>query len=334
MNPYPSVSVIIPTYNRAYILEKSIDSVMSQTFTDYELIVLDDGSTDSTPQLVQSIRESHKPGVERIRYIRQAQQGKSVALNLAVRIANGEWIAFLDSDDIWSPDKLELQMQALRQFEGCDACFTDAQYTNNPELDITAFRRAGRKHEAEVGVLLNALDFVSTEPHGIHIQTLVMRASRVREVGGFDPHLAVLEDHDFVFRTAFALGRICYVNLPLVEIDRTANRAVGLIELLAKNEIRLEQQEYVYEKWLRISGLDPVVRKKIHGYLRAVYSGWANWHLERRQYYQARHAMAAAAHYEFTATMAIKWALISAAPELTRRYLLRRDLHTADALSS
>lgn len=334
MTTCPTISVIIPTYNRGYILEKSISSVLEQTCTDYELIVVDDGSTDETPELVQSIVQSGRPGAERIRYITQAQQGKSAALNHGVRIANGEWISFLDSDDSWSPDKLELQMQALRRFEGSDVCFTDAQYTNNPDLDITAFRRAGRQHEADVGILQNALDFVSREPHGIHEQTVIVRASRLREMDAFDSRIRVLEDHDFIFRLAYHVKSFCFVNRSLVGIDRTPVRSIGLIDLFRKAEVRLRDQQYIYEKWLRIGGLDPTIRKRIHKYLRAVYSGWANWHLEKRQYHQARHAIAAAAHYEFTATMAIKWVLITAAPGLTRRYLLRRDLHAAEVLNS
>ncbi len=225
-------------------------------------------------------------------------------------------------------------MRTLQCFEGCDACFTDAQYTNNPKLDITAFRRAGRHHEAEVGILSDALDFVSTEPHGIHEQTVVVRARRLREMDAFDSRIRVLEDHDFMFRLAYHIKSFCFVNQPLVEIDRTPVRSIGLIDLFRKDEVRLRDQQYIYEKWLRIGGLDPAIRKRIHKYLRAVYSGWANWHLEKRQYYQARDAMAAAARYEFTPTMAVKWALVSVAPGLTRRYLLRRDQNTSDALSS
>ena len=299
--------------------------MLAQTCKDYELIVIDDGSIDQTPQLIQSILEGGRPGTDRIRYVGQEQQGKSAALNHGVGIAAGEWIAFLDSDDIWLTNKLELQLRALQQFANCDACFTDAQYTNNPQLDITAFRRAGRRHEGVLGIVPDALEFVINEPHGIHIQTVVVRASRMREVGGFDRHLRVLEDHDFVFRMARALTQFCYVNRPLVEIDRTANRQVGLIELLARNEIRLEQQQYMYEKWLRIEGLDRAVRKTIHKYLRAVYSGWANWHLEQRDYDQAREAMGAAIHYQFTAKMGLKWALTTIAPGLTRHYLLQRE---------
>src|SRR5581483_10473204 len=112
MNALPKVSVIIPTYNRAYTLEASINSVLAQTFTDFELIVVDDGSTDDTPQLMRRIIESGTPGSDRIRYVVQEQQGQSGAFNNGVRIASGEWIAFLDSDDIWLPTKLELQLRA------------------------------------------------------------------------------------------------------------------------------------------------------------------------------------------------------------------------------
>jgi glycosyltransferase involved in cell wall biosynthesis len=325
MSNRPKFSVIIPTHNRAYILEKSIDSVLAQTCTDYELIIVDDGSSDDTPARVRKILDSGRPCADRIRSARQDQGGKSAALNHGVRLAVGEWIAFLDSDDIWLPNKLEMQWRALQQFEDCDACFTDAQYTNNPTLDITAFRRAGRRHETAMGVISDALDFVSNEPHGIHIQTVVVRATRILEVGGFDPHLRVLEDHDFVFRLAQALTRFCYVNHPLVAIDRTADRQVGLIELLTKNEIRLEQQQYMYEKWLRMKGMDKSIQRKIHGHLRAVYSGWANWHLEQGQYAQARAAMAIAIQYQFTAVMAIKWVLTTTVPGLARHYFMRRN---------
>jgi glycosyltransferase involved in cell wall biosynthesis len=322
----PKFSIIIPSYNRAYILQKSINSLLAQTCADYELIVVDDGSSDHTPRLMRGILDSGRAGTDRIRYVRQEQQGKSAALNHGVRIATGDWIAFLDSDDIWLPSKLEWQLLALQQFGNCDACFTDARYTNNPRLNITAFRRAGRQHEGTLGIVPDALEFVINEPHGIHIQTVVVRASRMREVGGFDCHLRVLEDHDFVFRMARALTRFCYVNRPLVEIDRTANRDVGLIELLARDEIRLEQQQYMYEKWLRTEGLDMAVRRKIHKHLRAVYSGWANWHLEQREYDLAREAMVTAIQHNFTARMAMKWVLTVAAPAVTRRHLLQRNM--------
>jgi glycosyltransferase involved in cell wall biosynthesis len=321
----PQFSIIIPTYNRAYILQESINSVLMQTCTDYELIVVDDGSTDHTPQLMRSILDSGKAGRDRIRYVLQEQRGKSAALNHGVRIARGEWIAFLDSDDIWLPNKLELQLRALQEFD-CDVCFTDAQYTNNPKLNTSAFRRAGRQHEGTTGVISEALKFVIDEPHGIHEQTLVVRASRLGEMDGFDSNIRVLEDHDFVFRLANHAKRFCFVNSPLVEIDRTPIRAIGLIDLFRKSEVRLRDQQYIYEKWLTMEGLSEAVRRKIHGYLRDVYSGWANYYLEQLEYMKAREAMARAIQHEFNATTALKWVLTAVAPAVTRRYLLQRDI--------
>lgn len=328
MTATPKVSVIIPTYNRGYIIGKSINSVLEQTCTDYELIVVDDGSTDDTPELVRRIVKSGRPGTDRIRYVRQEQGGKSNALNHGLRLATGEWIAFLDSDDEWLPDKLERQSGALQLFPNCDVCFTDARYTNNPKLDTTAFLRAGRKHDSIQGVISDALSFVINEPHGIHEQTLVVRASRLRKVGGFDSNIRVLEDHDFVFRLAHHLRSFCFVNFPLVEIDRSPIRSIGLIDLLRRDEVRLRDQQYIYEKWLKLEGLDKSVRRQIHKYLRAVYSGWANWYLEQHHYERALQSMTAAIRHQWTPKAAFKWLLTRTTPGLTRRYLLQRERHT------
>ena len=106
----PTVSVIIPTYNRAHVLGRSIQSVLNQTFQDFELIIVDDGSTDDTESLVNRFRS------KKIKYIRhQVNQGGSVAPtpNTGLRLAKGDYIAFLDDDDEWMPEKLEKQMKVI-----------------------------------------------------------------------------------------------------------------------------------------------------------------------------------------------------------------------------
>jgi len=102
----PQVSVIIPTYNRAHLLSRAIKSVLNQTFQDFEIIIVDDASTDNTDRLVASFQNS------RMIYIQhERNQGSAAARNTALRQAQGEFIAFLDSDDEWLPDKLEKQMK-------------------------------------------------------------------------------------------------------------------------------------------------------------------------------------------------------------------------------
>src|SRR5271156_960674 len=103
----PKVSVIIPTYNRADKVGKTIESALAQTFTDLEVIVIDDGSSDDTGRVLSEVFG------DRIRYFAQTNQGASIARNNGIEAARGEWIAFLDSDDLWEKDKLELQLQAL-----------------------------------------------------------------------------------------------------------------------------------------------------------------------------------------------------------------------------
>ena len=102
----PQVSVIIPTYNRAHLLSRAIKSVLNQTFQDFEIIIVDDASTDDTDKLVVSFHDS------RVRYIQhEKNHGGGAVRNSAIKQAQGDYIAFLDSDDEWLPEKLEKQMK-------------------------------------------------------------------------------------------------------------------------------------------------------------------------------------------------------------------------------
>lgn len=109
MDTDPTVSVIIPTYNRAHLIPRAIQSVLSQTYRDFELIVVDDGSIDNTEEVVKSFDD------ERIRYIKhERNKGVASARNTGIKIAKGKYVAFLDSDDEWFPNKLEKHVQAFK----------------------------------------------------------------------------------------------------------------------------------------------------------------------------------------------------------------------------
>ncbi len=127
MNKTPIVSVIIPTYNRAPYVTEALDSVLAQTFTDYEIIVIDDGSTDNTKEVLQ-------PYFPQIRYFFQENQGVSAARNVGIREAKGEWLAFLDSDDVWLPKKLEIQFKDIHRYKDIDLHICNGEYIDG---DIT-----------------------------------------------------------------------------------------------------------------------------------------------------------------------------------------------------
>ena len=105
----PKVSVIIPTHNRARVIRRSVESALRQTHQDFEILIVDDGSTDETLDVVKPLLRD-----QQVRYVRhEEQKGQNAALNTGIRNSNGDYVAFLDSDDMWVPQKLELQLRAL-----------------------------------------------------------------------------------------------------------------------------------------------------------------------------------------------------------------------------
>jgi glycosyltransferase involved in cell wall biosynthesis len=321
----PKVSIVIPVFNRANLLKNAIESVLAQTYSDYELIVADDGSTDGTAELVRHYLEPAHPFHDRISYFHQQNRGKSVALNHALERAKGEWIAFLDSDDVWLPEKLDWQFQALAKFPECGACFTDCQFLNNPHMDTTAFRFFGKSFDQKLQKLPGTLKTILETPF-CSMVTLVCRAKLVQDVGGFDPHLRFTEDYDFMFRLA-TVTDYCFVNMPLVDVDRTnavERHAESSVDW-DKLDFRLRSELYRYEKWLKISeGFPSDVRKIIVGRLRGVHSAWANWYLEKEDYEKAREAMRMAAQYQLTPNLLAKWVLTLTFPHLAKRVMIKR----------
>lgn len=125
----PLISIIMPAFNAERFLEDSIQTVLNQTFTDWELLIVNDGSTDRTVNIV----EAHTKKDERVKLINQENKGVGAARNKAIRASQGEWIAFLDSDDLWNPEKLQKQMDTVNTIFGIDLVFSDGWifYENN-----------------------------------------------------------------------------------------------------------------------------------------------------------------------------------------------------------
>jgi len=317
----PRVSVIIATYNRAHLLKTAIDSVLTQTYTDYEVIVADDGSSDGTEELVRSYGD-------RVRYLYQENQGKSVMLNKALTKAAGEWIAFLDSDDYWLPEKLEWQFRSIEQFkeQNCGACFTNGQFVNNPHMDTTLFEFYGRTYEPTIGILPNPIRTFAESPAGVSVVTLLCRADLIRQIGGFDPGLRFTEDYDFVFRLSLVTN-YCYVNLPLAIVDRTVAsvRHTGVSAIWDRVDFRLDCEQRRYEKWLQLAEQLPSdVRRTILRQLRAVHSGKANLFLTKEEYEMAQRELSVAVKYQPTMNLLAKWILSRISPRIARGLVVKR----------
>jgi glycosyltransferase involved in cell wall biosynthesis len=329
----PKVTVVIPTYNRATKVRNAIESVLTQTVSDLEVIVVDDGSSDDTGKILAEIYG------DRIRYYAQPNQGVSVARNKGVEEARGEWIAFLDSDDLWEKEKLELQFKALeRMGPPCGGCYTDTRLFNHPETR-TLFQLAEKsyRHEGIMGVNKDVLRLL-VRPGGagmvVHLSSLLARADVMRKVGGFDPKLLYSQDSEFMFRLAL-LTSFCYVNRPLVWFDRSPAeiRHVGVSSNWNKTEFLLKDSQLRLEGLLRLSeGLPREIRKLVREQLGSVHSGWANWYLENGEYGKARKAMSTAAQVDLTFNIAIKWLLTWMSPQLALR-IVRHHQESSKASS-
>ena len=182
----PLVSVIIPTYNRWPMVGEAVESVLAQASKDFELIVVDDGSTDGTARELASF-------ATRLRLISQPRRGVSAARNAGVAGAQGRYIAFLDSDDVWRRDKLAIQTAFMRQNPDCEISQTE-------EIWIRGAVRVNprKKHHKPAGdIFRRSLDLCLVSPSAV-----MMTRGLFERVGGFDERFPVCEDYDLWLRIA------------------------------------------------------------------------------------------------------------------------------------
>ena len=192
----PSVSVVMPTFNRAELIVESIQSVIAQTYRDWELLVVDDGSTDDTIERIDAL------GDPRIRVLKQARIGNSAKLrNIGVEAARGDYVAFLDSDDLWDPSKLEIQIEALSSEEGA-WCYTEHHLVDARGTPMPL--RSGRFTPASGRIARQLM----ADETGASIITCVAPRMLLRQLGGFDESLVLRDDLDLMLRLAEAADAI------------------------------------------------------------------------------------------------------------------------------
>ena len=194
-----AISVIIPSYNRAHTLKRALDSVLRQTRPADEIIVVDDGSTDNTEQLIQQ-------QYPQVIYVKQTNQGVSAARNRAIETASGEWLALLDSDDEWLPNKLATQLALLEHQPGYRLIHSDEIWIRN------GVRVNQMKKHAKSGgwIFENCLPLCAISPSAAMIQRDLFA-----EVGLFDEDLPACEDYDLWLRTT-ARYPVLYCHEPLI----------------------------------------------------------------------------------------------------------------------
>lgn len=199
MEAKTQVSVIIPTYNRGWTIGEAVDSVLAQDYRDFELIVVDDGSTDNTPQVLDAYRGA-------IKVFRQENKGVSAARNRGISETSGRFIAFLDSDDLWLPQKLSRQVEFFNTTPDALICQTE-------EVWIRSGVRVNpkKRHKKPSGMIFEpSLALCLVSPSAVMI-----RRSLLEIVGNFDEALPACEDYDLWLRISCRFP-VYHIDTPLI----------------------------------------------------------------------------------------------------------------------
>lgn len=208
MKKGPLVSVVIPTYNRASTIGVTIDNVFEQTYRNFEVIVVDDGSKDDTQSTLRAYGH-------RIRVITQSNAGPAIARNHGAEVARGEIIAFQDSDDLWKPSKLERQVALLEKFgPSIPCCLCNVRMSVVNGKDLTSFDISLVHPEHNEGLWLNVPEVLATR-FLLFNQAVAIRREAFERAGGFDVTLKYLEDYDLPLRLSLE-GPWAFIKEPLV----------------------------------------------------------------------------------------------------------------------
>jgi|SRR5581483_12375434 len=276
-------SIILPTYNRAYCLTKTLDSILAQPYRPFEVIVLDDGSTDGTAGLITGRYGSD----DRVQYHYTPNSGVSAARNSAMALARGEVLVFADSDDLWKPERLPLQMAAFERFPDVELVWTD----------VTAVDASGTVlHERYTRICYPAWHeqpmqtlFQHSEPIGsgarvyvgnifatmlkgtlINMPSVAVRSRVIARVGQFDSTMATGEDYDFSLRVC-QLGKVAFIDIPTV-LYRT-----GAADQLTRESLHADQARNWFRSFERFRAANLVAPELPPLELRRILAGKYRW---------------------------------------------------------
>jgi len=266
------VSVILPTYNRAYCLSQAVDSALNQSYSPLEVVILDDGSTDGTADVVRS----RYGGDPRVIYHRRSNGGVSAARNAAMALARGEVLFFCDSDDIWHPDKVKWQMAAFAHYPHVDLVWTDVSAVDQDgrvlherysrvcydawwdapiaeifqeSLQLSALLDEPVSDHAGAGVHVGHILRTMITGTVINMPAVAVRAGVIDRIGGFDESMMTGEDYDFNLR-ACAAGAVAFIDAP------TVRYRIGAADQLTRPSLLADQARNWFRSIARITASD------------------------------------------------------------------------------
>jgi len=278
------VSVVIPTYNRAAIVTRAIDSVLVQTYPHFEIIVVDDGSTDNTSEVLNERYGG------RVRLVRQSNMGVAAARNAGVAAARYDLVAFLDSDDYWLPRKLEVQVPLMAD-EAVVLSFTN-WWRGKDSSGQDYFSKVGLSFESEPSVIDCPLRIMARmHGTGVHLSVCLCRKSAIRRVGGFDERMKIYEDTRILWRLSLE-GKFAVTSEPLaVWVDVDTNQESRLSrpgDYLYRREAAKRTFEVFVETYARAGDFPLDVQKAIRDFMAYSLANQSKFYALDKRYRMAR----------------------------------------------
>jgi glycosyltransferase involved in cell wall biosynthesis len=290
----PTVSVVIPTYNSAAFLRGAIQSVLSQTYSDFEVIVVDDGSTDNTESVAHSFGD-------RVSYVKQENKGAGAARNHGIKRSQGKYVAFLDSDDLWLPGKLTEQIPLLDRESKIGLVYSDWAVVPEQGEAEPSYLRNRPAASGHVFDELIQCGFILTSG-------TVVRRSCLDDVGYFDETLSIAQDYDLWLRICYR-WKVALVNKPLV-IKR--NRDGNLSSNLPKTGA---ERILLFEKVLqKFSDIAPRSRCLVRRQLALNYWDMGYHYFERMSLKEARKNFMSSLSHDWTNGRALGYLAASYLP--------------------
>jgi glycosyltransferase involved in cell wall biosynthesis len=310
----PEVSVIIPAYNIAPYIAETLDSVLAQTFTDFEVIVVNDGSPD-TPDFERALQAY----LDGIIYLKQENGGASVARNTGLQAARGEFVAFLDGDDVWLPNYLAEQMRFIRE-RGCDLACADAMFFGDSPDKAPTYMIAWMDDAPPAGDF-GFLELVDAR-RSVITSGVVARRQSIIDIGLFDPELRRAQDFDLWLRLACAGRRLSFQRQALLKYRCRPNSLSGGVINSHQRELR------IFDKIEQSYDLSPSQRTEVGEIIRQrralLQFELGKLYAARGEFDHAQRSFREAIRLQPTVKGRVALTLIRLAPQLVRAFCARR----------
>jgi glycosyltransferase involved in cell wall biosynthesis len=243
----PLVSVVIPTRDRGQLLTEAVESCLDQTWTNLEIIVVDDGSTDGTAELIREKLYCSWPRT-RVQYVNQEQAGASAARNYGLELVRGDYVQFLDSDDLLFPEKIEKQIEVLEQPKKFNAAFCYCYGTVGMEPGVTAGPSSSRLgfYATDPRVLIREL--CSRIVHGMPTAAPLWRSTFLKKHAGWREDISLGDDLEFHIRLLTSTDKICFVEEELFFVREHSGARLGADRMVKQSlESLIKARRSIFE---------------------------------------------------------------------------------------